>query len=1197
MGIGALIGAAFGAIGGGIAAGMTIFGLTMSWSVGMMLGGSIGALFDKSNLDFGVGTNTPNYAFGTLSNTKTQLLPVPIVYGRCRVAGNIILQIFDDDSKSKMDMFVAIGEGPINKVVRVSVDNHILYGDGADLGVTYWVLERKVPQPNGGTASQWTEVAFDYWDMFSGTKEMRDSNGDKTKLKLKDCSVDVHLGTRDQLPDKRDPETFSYANTAYVALSIKAQQDLSGNPTVTSIVEGRIVWTPYGERFSRNPAWIVLDLITNTRYGVGLPMDMIDLDSFRSVASYCDEVIDGNPRYQLDYIIDQQRPATDTLQDMLSTFQAYIQYDNLLKLAIDRQESTYTRELTTDHFIEGSFAWWTKSDDERYNRIVIEWVDPDLSYERSSAVFEDQADITMHGIKEYSVSLLGITNPGQVGRIGAYLLETARNIRIHCSFSVGINALDVNIGDVVAITYPEFTGWNKKWFRVQSLTENDQGQVELVCVEYSSTIYTAPGLPFDRGKDIKPPVEREDIHNLILTLQGRIESDGTYIPDALAEWLLPTTYTPRSIEVRYTYIDDDDGGWIIADVLPGDAKACLLKGLAAEKAASIHVRAIRPVDGSYTTGVIGQIFLSKDVLAPGPPTNLAAEGWFGSIYLTWKNPPDKDLSHIEVWEYHDDSLFSNDEGFEQKAVMVGRVFAESYERKLGSFQSRCYWVRAVDYSGNKSPFNLPEGTPGSSEQESHEDFTKELLQREEVAKVITTLNEPLLDLRGLFTEITASWEVFSELLNIRAQLKALAGATGDETFTAWEGWKYHNAIVQQEKTEREEQGLVLSELITSAIASIGDQTNPALGTVFAAIQEEMRARVTDDTAISEQISNLVAYIGDPNNPGGGTLFGAIEDVGRVMIGQSEVVTESISSLIATIGDKDNPVAGSLFAAIRDERTARVSSEESQAKINTTLQSQLSGNIASVQTIQNTVNGIQSDYVIKTDVNGHVVGMGILNQGIGRSAIVFHADSFLIGAPGGSTAGDYPFAMGYVNGQYRISMSNAFIQDAAISSAKIQDAAIGTAKIQDLSVDTLKIKGNAVTVPEYASGSVHLLGTRGSEVRVGYFSVGQIISGQPLVYVISIDVTGDNAIVDKSYFTVRCNGITSQTFDVPTILIDTTRTNSSGWKANRNGVVVGRYLTTSNETCEIGIYYRNPMSTGSGWAATLKWQAIGLHCKR
>jgi len=83
-------------------------------------------------------------------------------------------------------------------------------------------------------------------------------------------------------------------------------------------------------------------------------------------------------------------------------------------------------------------------------------------------------------------------------------------------------------------------------------------------------------------------------------------------------------------------------------------------------------------------------------------------------------------------------------------------------------------------------------------------------------------------------------------------------------------------------------------------------------------------------------------------------------------------------------------------------------------------------------------------------------------------MVFHVDNFLIGRPG--TTSDYPFALGTVDGVTRLSLKNAWIQDAAIKNAKIANAAIESAHIKDASVETLKIAGNAVSVMAVSTGA-------------------------------------------------------------------------------------------------------------------------------
>ena len=69
--IGALLGLGFSSMLGAAGIG-TIFGISVGtlW----LVGASIGSLFDAPSID--LGGSTPNYAFGQLSNTKSQLLPL-----------------------------------------------------------------------------------------------------------------------------------------------------------------------------------------------------------------------------------------------------------------------------------------------------------------------------------------------------------------------------------------------------------------------------------------------------------------------------------------------------------------------------------------------------------------------------------------------------------------------------------------------------------------------------------------------------------------------------------------------------------------------------------------------------------------------------------------------------------------------------------------------------------------------------------------------------------------------------------------------------------------------------------------------------------------------------------------------------------------------------------------------------------------
>jgi len=664
--IGALLGFALSATGLGI--GIAGF-LGISAGALWMVGASLGSLFDGPDID--LGGSTPNYSFGQLTNTKSQLLPIPIVYGRCRVGGNVFMQRFYDDTLQKMDMFVGVSEGPIQSIKSI----------------------------------------------YAGDTALTDANGGITH-DLEEVTLNVHLGEPDQVADSRDPSGSTYANVAYVGLTLKAQDRLSGNPTISSIVEGRKIWTPAGTVFSRNPAWIVYDFLTNTRYGVGIPADLIDLDSFIASADYCDALVNGEPRFTLDYIIDVQRPAVDHLQSMLACFRGYFLARDKIELHVEQAGDVY-KALGPDNFVKDSFSWWQKSGDDSPNRITLEWIDPDNHYEQSSAVFEHQEDIQARGVFEKSFSVLGVTRSSQVGRLGNYLMETAKRVQNFCSFQVGLQDADIEAGEIISLTYPDFTGWDEKPFRVVAVQDHgDSGVVTIICAEYDAVVYEDDALPVQTPIVDPTPVTYDDVYALVLDDIGYIADDGTWFPVIRATWQNPSDYTPAALNIRWRY--SGDTVWNLHLNTSRLTTQTNITGLTTGEDLEVWVNCVKPNNGGETTGVTATLSVGRDITPPAAPTSLTATGWFGSIYLEWLNPADRDFSHIEVWENAIDNRGT--------AVKIAETKGNAYQRYVGSFITRYYWVRAVDFSGNIGPWNAMAGTAGNSDQENHQDFVDLVLQ-------------------------------------------------------------------------------------------------------------------------------------------------------------------------------------------------------------------------------------------------------------------------------------------------------------------------------------------------------------------------------------------------------------------------------------------------------------------------------------
>ena len=197
---------------------------------------------------------SPRYGtFGPLDNTISNDLAVPVLYGRLKLAGNIIWQ---SEGGSEVAKIVGLCEGEVACIDQIKANDLL--------------IEHGEEAPG--------------------------------------CSASKYLGTTEQTTDSRVPATtdagvalavnMNLHNLAYVAVTLVASDQLNGgSPTITSVVNGLLVKTWDGtawssdKKFSRNPAAIIRDFLTNERYGLGIPEANLDDESFGEVYNYCHEVI------------------------------------------------------------------------------------------------------------------------------------------------------------------------------------------------------------------------------------------------------------------------------------------------------------------------------------------------------------------------------------------------------------------------------------------------------------------------------------------------------------------------------------------------------------------------------------------------------------------------------------------------------------------------------------------------------------------------------------------------------------------------------------------------------------------------------------------------------------------------------------------------------------------------------------------
>lgn len=551
---GQVIGAIAGAVVGLALAAVGLGGLSLMWMgnlafyaaaagsviAGATIGAAIGGIIDPPPPpDFDTGYSeegSARYGFGELINTWTNEIPIPVLYGELKLAGNIIYQSAPGETVYRC---VCLCEGEIEEIFAVKVNDVSISGSGTVTAgkmldgyiardgyprvfyPEYTVHSNFELRAADGSFLSSNRSTFDYDKQYCYWTSVWEFLADYavagygftanyTNEFLPGCSYTTYLGTSTQTVDSRfSSEVDGLRYIASLAITLKTSEKLTGgNPTMTCIARGRKVntwsgsaWSA-GETYSRNPVACLRDLLTNARYGAGMPIAAIDATSWGAAYDYCNEQvqnIDGTStevRAQLDYLVDGKRPILDVINSILSTFNGFLVFSgSKIKLKIEKDESV-SQAFDMTNILRGSFTYSKESKDNLPNRLKVQYIDPGYNYTKIFAQADDpidQANRRTIGLGEdivtKEVSLLGITRFSQASRQANLFLNISRACGTYCIFTVGPDALAAEVGDIITVTH-DVAKWATKKFRILAIGATKDDKLALLCREHDSSIYT-----------------------------------------------------------------------------------------------------------------------------------------------------------------------------------------------------------------------------------------------------------------------------------------------------------------------------------------------------------------------------------------------------------------------------------------------------------------------------------------------------------------------------------------------------------------------------------------------------------------------------------------------------------------------------------------------------------------------------------
>lgn len=276
--------------------------------------------------------------------------------------------------------------------------------------------------------------------------------------------------------------TQSYPDSALVGLKVDADQFGSQSVSRKFHFLGRIVLVPsnydpktrtyaglwdgtFKPAYTNNPAWIILDLLTHPRYGLGQRIGLADVDKWAlyAIAQYCDQPVPNGfgqdePRMTCNVYLADRRKAYDVISDFCSVMRCMWVWTGQKMTFIQDRPSDKVWTYTNANVVNGEFNYSYSAAKDRHNAAEIRFIDPQNGWNVSVELVEDKADIAKNGRKVLQMDAFGCTSRGQAHRTGLWVIQTELLETQMVTFGVGAEGLRHTPGDIFEVCDNDYAG-------------------------------------------------------------------------------------------------------------------------------------------------------------------------------------------------------------------------------------------------------------------------------------------------------------------------------------------------------------------------------------------------------------------------------------------------------------------------------------------------------------------------------------------------------------------------------------------------------------------------------------------------------------------------------------------------------------------------------------------------------------------
>ena len=643
--------------------------------------------------DFGTSA-FDDFEKGLLVNKQSNDINIPVIYGERLVGGSRVFVESSGTDNEFLYIALVLSEGEINDITEIRIDDQVVTWSG------------------------------DLADNTQRTVASNDANYYKDGVSL--VTVEPHYGTDGQSTASLLSGLSSWGSNhklsglCYLALKFKWNQDVwGGMPKIQAKIQGKKVVSynsslqAQSAAYSTNPAWCLLDYLTNTRYGKGLTTSEIDLQSFYDASQIC--VTQVTPYsgasdiniFDCNTAVDTSRNLIDNLRELIKGCRGYIPYTQGKYSLIIETTGSASITLTEDDII-GGYGLAIPTKNEKFNRVIASFVNPEKNYQVDEVQFPPIDDSGLASADRHATMksadggflLEGrfqfptLTSKYQAEEMAEVILRRSREA-IGLSLNITFKGYELNIGDIVNVTHSSL-GFSAKPFRILGMTFNQDFTVSLTLVEHQDSHYTwatkvqattVPNTTLPNPFTIQTPSS--------VTLDDELieYNDGTVIVALNVAIGASTDSFVDYYQVEYKLSTDSD--YII--YAQGSGLNHRVLNVIDQKIYNVRVKAVNSfgVSSAYVTAtrtIIGAIEPPADV------TDFSCNILGQEAHLSWTQIPDLDLAYYQI-RYS--TLTDGTGDWANSVSLVEKVSRPATSINVPA-RVGTYLIKAVDKLGNFS---------------------------------------------------------------------------------------------------------------------------------------------------------------------------------------------------------------------------------------------------------------------------------------------------------------------------------------------------------------------------------------------------------------------------------------------------------------------------------------------------------------